>query len=436
MAKRLTGLFIAGFVLLCLASIVLYNVPPIHERLSPRLAGLRVQAWRYFNPPEEVVFVPEEQIDAIVQATLSALTPSPTTDSAETPIEAVDPIEPGPTITPTPSPTATPLPTAIPNQVSLTGIVHEYQSFNNCGPANLSMALSYWGWTGDQRDTAAFLRPGEYDKNVNPAEMQAFIEEQTDLQVMLRVGGDLEMIKRFLAAGYPVVIEKGYDPPDDDWMGHYQTFNAYDDETGQFMAQDSLIMPDFPVPYQVVEERWRDFNHVYLVIYPPDRESEVLSILGSQADQTYNYEYAVDLARSEIESLSGREQYFAWFNLGSNLLSLEDYVGAAQAFDNAFALYPTIPNDERPWRVMWYRDDPYEAYYHTERYQDIIDLANTTFFALGEYTLEESFYWRGLAHEALGKMNEAVFDLKKAVELNPRFEPARQELARLGVEIS
>jgi tetratricopeptide (TPR) repeat protein len=85
---------------------------------------------------------------------------------------------------------------------------------------------------------------------------------------------------------------------------------------------------------------------------------------------------------------------------------------------------------------MWYRDDPYEAYYHTERYQDIIDLANTTFFALGEYTLEESFYWRGLAHEALGKMNEAVFDLKKAVELNPRFEPARQELARLGVEIS
>ena len=436
MAKRLIGFLIAGFVLLCLASIIFYNLPPVHARLSPRLASLRVQAWRYLNPPEEVVFVPGEQIEAIVEATMSALTPSPLPNSTENPGQAATPTEPGPTITPSPSPTPTPLPTAIPGGASLSGIRHEYQSFNNCGPANLSMALSYWGWTGDQRDTAAFLRPGEYDKNVNPEEMQAFIDEQTDLEVTLRVGGDLETIKRFLAAGFPVVIEKGYDPEHDDWMGHYQTFNAYNDQAGQFTAQDSLIMPDFPVPYEVVEERWRDFNHVYLVIYPKEREAEVFSILGPQADQAYNYEYATELARSEIEALSGREQYFAWFNLGSNLVAQEDYAGAAAAFDNAFAVYPTISNEERPWRVMWYRDDPYEAYYHTGRYQDIIELANTTFFALGEYTLEESFYWRGLANEALGKMNEAIFDLNKAVELNPGFEPARQELARLGVEIS
>lgn len=435
MAKRLIGFFSAGFVLLCLAIVVLYNLPPIHERLSPRLASLRVQVRRYFNPPEEVVFVPEEQIEAIVQATLSALTPSPLPNSAATPTEAAAPTDPGPSITPSPSPTSTPLPTAIPGQVSLSGIRHEYQSFNNCGPANLSMALSYWGWVGNQRDTAAFLRPGEYDKNVNPAEMQSFIEEQTDLEVMLRVGGDLETIKRFLAAGFPVVIEKGYDPPHDDWMGHYQTFNAYDDEAGQFTAQDSLIMPDFPVPYEVVEEHWRDFNNVYLVIYPQEREAEVLSILGPKGDQAYNYEHAAQLAREEIETLTGREQYFAWFNLGSNLVAQEDYAGAAAAFDSAFAVYPTIAKEERPWRVMWYRDDPYEAYYHTGRYQDIIELANTTFFALGEYTLEESFYWRGLANEALGNMNEAIFDLKKAMELNPRYTLPREELARLGVEI-
>jgi tetratricopeptide (TPR) repeat protein len=436
MAKRLIGLSIAGFVLLCLASLVLYNIPPIHERLSPRLASLRVQAWRALNPPEEVVFVPQEQVEAIVQATLGALTPSSMPDSAETPTGTAAPTEPGPTVTPSPSPTATPPPTAIPGQVSLSGIRHEYQGFNNCGPANLSMALSYWSWVGDQRDTAAFLRPGEYDKNVNPSEMQAFIQEQTDLEVMLRVGGDLETIKRLLAAGFPVIIEKGYDPPHDDWMGHYQTFNAYDDESGQFTAQDSLIMPDFPVPYELVEDRWRDFNHVYLVIYPQEREAEILSILGPQADQTYNYEHAAQLAREEIEALSGRDQYFAWFNLGSNLVAQEDYAGAAAAFDSAFAVYPTIPAEERPWRVMWYRDDPYEAYYHTGRYQDIIELANTTFYALGEYTLEESFYWRGMANQALGKMNEAVFDLKKAVELNPRFAPAREELARLGEDIS
>jgi tetratricopeptide (TPR) repeat protein len=436
MAKRLIGLFTAGFVLLCLAIVLLYNLPPIHERLSPRLTSLRVQAWRALNPPEEVVFVPQEQLEAIVQSTLLAMTPSPPVDPTSS--HTLEPTSTGlgATATLTTTPTATPSPTAIPDQVLLTGIKHEYQQFNNCGPANLAMALSYWNWSGDQRDTAAFLRPGDYDKNVNPAEMQAFIEEQTNLEVMLRVGGDLDTIKRFLAGGFPVVIEKGYDPDHDDWMGHYQTFNAYDDEAGQFLAQDSLIMPDFPVPYELVTDRWRDFNNVYLVIYPLDREAEILSIIGPQADEIYNYEYAAQLARDEIGELNGREQYFAWFNLGSNLVALEEYNGAATAFDSAFTLYPNIPADERPWRVMWYRDDPYEAYYRMERYQDIIDLANTTFFALGEYTLEESFYWRGLANEALDKSNEALFDLRKAVELNPNFTPAREELARLEGQTS
>ena len=431
MAKRLISLFIAGFVLLCLASVILYNLPPIHERLSPRLANLRVQVWRALNPPEEVVFIPQEQIDAIVQSTLLAMTPSPTIAPTSSQTSEPSITELAATGVPSATPTITPSPTAIPAQVLLTGIKHEYQQFNNCGPANLSMALSYWDWSGDQRDTALFLRPGQYDKNVNPAEMQAFIQEETDLEVMLRVGGDLETIKRFIAAGYPVVIEKGYDPPHDDWMGHYLTFNGYDDEAGQFTAQDSLIMPDFPVPYELVAERWRDFNHVYLVIYPQEREAEIISILGPQVDETYNYEYAVEVARGEIDALSGRDQYFAWFNLGSNLVALEDYAGAAAAFDRAFALYPTIPAEERPWRVMWYRDDPYEAYYQTGRFQDIIDLANTTFFALGEYTLEESFYWRGLANEALGDLNGALFDLRKAVELNPNFTPAQDELDRL-----
>jgi tetratricopeptide (TPR) repeat protein len=195
-------------------------------------------------------------------------------------------------------------------------------------------------------------------------------------------------------------------------------------------------MPDFPVPYDQVEERWRDFNHAYLVIYPPEREAEIFSILGPQIDEANNYEYTAQRALQETEILSGRDQFFAWFNLGSALVSLGDYPAAAEAYDNAFAVYPSIPGEERPWRVMWYQDGPYAAYYHTGRFQDIIELANTTFFALGEYTLEESFYWRGLANEALGNMNEAIFDLKKAVELNPHFIPAREALARLGVEIS
>ena len=425
MLKRLPIILLAGLPLICLCAILVYFLPPVNQRLAWRVENLRVQVRRALNPPEQVVFVPQEQQDqiaAVVEATLRALTPSPT-------------ITVGPTQTPSPTAvseaTPTPQPTAIPSQVTLNGIRHEYQKFNNCGPANLSMALSYWGWQGDQRDTAAFLRPGEFDKNVMPSEMQAFVEQKTDLSALVRYGGDLQMIKRLIAAGFPVVIEKGYDPPDDDWMGHYLTLNGYDDAQGRFTAQDSLIMPDFPLPYEQIEQRWRDFDEVYLVIFPPEREAEVLAILGPQADETYNYQYAAGRAEQEIGEQAGRDQYFAWFNLGTNRVALGDFAGAAEAYDQAFTLYPSIPEDERPWRVLWYEVGPYAAYYQTGRYQDVVNLANTTFFALGEYTLEESFYWRGLANEALGDRNTALFDLRKAVELNPNFTQAVEQLARL-----
>ena len=429
MVKRLAIILIAGLPLVCLCAVFVYYLPPVNARLAWRVADLRVQVRRALNPPEQVVFVPQEQQDhiaAVVEATLRALTPS----SAAT----ASPTLPGPTETPPPAATPNQVPTPIPSQALLKGIRHEYQKFNNCGPANLSMALSYWGWQGDQRDTAAFLRPGEYDKNVMPGEMEAFVEQETDLKALVRYGGDLELLKRLIAAGFPVVIEKGYDPHDDDWMGHYLTLNGFDDAQGLFTAQDSLIMPDFPLPYDLVEQRWRDFDYVFLMIYPPDREAEVLAILGPQADETYNFQYAADRAVQETGEQTGRDQYFAWFNLGTNRVALEDYAGAAEAYDQAFALYPSIPEDERPWRVLWYEIGPYAAYYNTGRFQDVVNLANTTFFALGEYTLEESFLWRGLANEALGDRNTALFDLRKAVELNPNYMQAREQLERLEAE--
>lgn len=434
MAKRLFGLSLVMVCILCLASIVIYNLPQFHDSLSYRLVKLQTRVRYMINPPEQVVFVPQEQIDDAVERTLAAMSPSPSAtttpkkDATPTSVEATA------SIMPSATPTLTPSPTPIPDQVLLDGIRHEYQQFNNCGPANLSMALSYWGWDGNQSDTGSYLRYSTYDKNVMPNEMQSFVADNTNLQALTRVGGDLQTIKKLLAAGFPVVIEKGYDPPDDDWMGHYLTLNGYDDIQGIFTAQDSLIMPDFPLPYDVVDQRWRDFNHVYLVVYPLNRAGELEKVIGPQIDPKANYEHAVQNARQEIEELSGRDLYFAWFNLGSNLVALEDYSGAAAAYDQAFTLYPSIPEDERPWRVMWYQDGPYAAYYHEGRYEDVINLANTTFFALGEYTLEESFYWRGMAKLALDDYNGAVFDLKKVLELNPRFTPARIALDELGVE--
>lgn len=194
--------------LLALLGLV-YNLPFVQDRVGWRVSELRARIKYALSPPEEAVFTPDPTLQAMVQTTLSALTPTATLTST-----------PGPTQTPTVTPTPTIEPTPIPASVQLKGVRHEYQKWNNCGPANLSMALSYWGWQGDQRDTAAYLKPNARDKNVMPYEMAGYVEEETDLSVVVRVGGDVDLIKHFIAAGFPVLVEKGFEGEGfDGWMG-------------------------------------------------------------------------------------------------------------------------------------------------------------------------------------------------------------------------
>jgi len=423
--------------LTCLAGIILYNFTPIHYKVSRLVNDLQAQVFYALNPPQEVVFVPQEgQVEAIVDATMQAL--EQTANISPSPTGSATPTQPGPTLTPQPSPTSTPTITPIPEIFTLAGLKHEYQQMNNCGPTTLAMALSFWGWQGDQRDTRLYLRPNFAtvdDKNVNPAEMADYVEKFTGLKALVRVGGDLDMLKRLVAAGFPVVIEKGFQPPKEDWMGHFEVINGYDDTRQRFITQDSYIMSDFPVPYeQLTESWWRDFNYAYLVIYPPEREAELLSILGPQADPIYNYRHAAQIASEETQQLSGRDQFFAWFNLGTSLAMLQDYPGAAAAYDQAFAHYAYLPMEERPWRTLWYQDGPYQAYYHNGRFQDVIELANTTLAYMQKPVLEESFYWRGLAREQTGDLDGAISDLKKSVELNSNFAPGYEQLQRLGIQ--
>jgi hypothetical protein len=439
--RRLLLVVLLLSVLACgLIGIFLYNFPPIHERLAWRIANLRAEIRYALNPPEEVVFVPEEQqdlIDAIVQATLQALTPD--AQATQTLSSAtLTPTRPGPTSSPFPSPAPTLTPTPIPEKVELTGIVHEYQKFNNCGPANLSMALSYWGWQGNQYDTRAYLRPSFEidDKNVNPFEMVDFVETQTDFKALWRVGGDLELLKRFVAAGFPVMIEKGLQPPKEYWLGHYEIISGYNEANSQFIVYDSYIGPDYayPIPYSEVASYWPHFNKVYVVIYPPDRQAQVMALLGPQADPSYNFQYAAQKALDEATVLTGRDQFFAWYNRGSNLVYLGEYAAAAEAYDTAFAIFATLPEQERPWRILWYQTGPYPAYYYTQRYQDLINLAYTTLVNVDKPVLEETYYWRGMSKEAMGDGDGAIADLKRAAGLNPRSTDAVEQLNRLGVE--
>ena len=422
--KRSRYILFFLFVLISLS--VIYNLPPVQERLGWRISEWRARFQYALSPPEEIVFLPKENdIWSTPIRPAQTLTPVPRlTNRTEIPF----------TKQPDSSLTATPTFTPIPKSMQLDGFRHEYQTWNNCGPATLAMALSFWGWEGDQRPIAAFTKPNSRDKNVMPYELVAYVEEKTELEVVYRAGGEIERLRRFLAAGFPILIEKGFEGRDlEGWMGHYVLVSGYNDTSQQFTLQDSYYGPDQVMKYQDLESYWRAFNFTYLIVYPSDRQAEVAALLGFQLDKEYNNRYAAQKASDEIPLLTGRAQYFAWFNRGSSLVQLQDYTGAAAAYDEAFALYPDIPKKDRPWRMLWYQTGPYWAYYYSGRYQDVIELATTTLDAMSEPVLEETYYWRALARQVTGDSKGALKDLQSALKHHPGFEPALMELQQMGV---
>jgi hypothetical protein len=427
-----TSIIVVALVtcLLCILAFTCYNIPPIHDRLAWRIDALRTQIKYFFNPPQDNVFIPSvPQVDVIVQETLQAMIATPTieSDSSTTPLDRS---------------TATPIPTPLPPNINLDGIRYQTQhgNWNYCAPANLTMALSYWGVNLNKLDVGNYLKPDEKnDKNVMPYEMQNFVETNTNLRLIYRMGGDLILLKTLIANGFPVMVERGAayshaecSTCDEYWLGHYQIFTGYDEARGLFIAQDSFKQPDYEVPYNILEPAWRSFNYIFIVVYPIDRESELLTVLGPWADNSWANQHALDIALNETQTLSGLEQFFAWFNAGTSYVNLLKYSEAAIAYDNAFSIYAILDKKERPFRILWYQTGPYYAYYQTGRFQDVIDLTTQTLNALSVPALEESYVWRARARAALGDINGAIEDLNLSLKYHPGFQPGLDELRKLG----
>lgn len=421
------------FIPLVLLCAIAYLIPAVRSRVDWRVELVRSQVRYALFPPEEAVFTPQDQVAAIVQATMQALTAMPTNTATVTPTWT-----PGPTQPPTVTPTPTLSPTPLPNAVKLTGIkyVDQHGKYNYCAPANLAMALNYWGWTGTRDELGEIVKPFERDLNVMPYELVDYVNENTTYRAIWRAGGNFALLKKMVAAGFPVLVERGAFMKDlsgkVSWMGHYQLITGYDDALGRMIAQDSFYRADFPVSYEEMQTGWRAFNYVFVLVYSPEREADVSALLGDYWDAEKATRIAFKTAEQEMQSLTGVERYFATFNRGTSLVNLQDYSGAAATYDQAFGLYEDVPTNQRPWRILWYQTGPYFAYYYAGRYQDLIDLASLTLKNANSPYLEETYYWRGLGYLMVGQQADAIADFRTALEYHPGFSPAVAQLQALG----
>ncbi len=309
----------------------------------------------------------------------------------------------------------------LPPAARVDGLRFEFQTWCNCGPVNLTMVLSYYGWTHDQQTAAAWLKPTVADKNVSPGDLVAYVEHQTELptlRALWRYGGDLERIKGFIAAGMPVIVESGFQPPEHEWMGHYITVVAYDDAVQTLWVYDSYNGigrgAGEELSYAEFDAWWRHFNRLMVIVYPQEHEAEVLALLGPLADPDSAAQTALVQAQAEIAASPG--DVWAYFNLGTSSTATGEYAAAVQAFDHAFRL-------GLPFRMLWYQFGPYEAYYRTGRYYDVLRLADETEAITAE--VEETKVWRGLTLAALGRPTDALAQFDAALSFNPHSAVAR-----------
>lgn len=449
-----TRLGLALVIVFAVAALGLWQFGPelgnaLPERVRPYLPAPVLAAMSEPLPdalPAPQQPVPVAAVDPLLDAPSTAVPlptpsvrPSPTPEQnelaeapASTPMAVVTPA----VTVPLPTATATATPRPLPAQVRLNGVDIVPQKFNNCGPANLSMVLGYHGLDHDQLAVAAVIRPTYEDRNVSPQEMATYVREQTELAATVFHGGTLEQLRALLAAGLPVIVEKGLE--DDGvtgWMGHYLTLYGYDDAAREFLARDTFLGPweeDGYESYDSLLRQWRQFNNVLIVVHEPVLQPVVDEILGPGADDpAAMWASAVEQARAAVRA--NADDAFAWFNLGSSLAGQAQLTGDPATWSRAAASFDQARLHGLPARMLWYQFMPYEAYLAAGRPHDVVDLAEATLLTRGGRAVEETYLYLGHARRALGEEMEARLAYEQAVTLSPTSATAAAAQAALAV---
>lgn len=320
---------------------------------------------------------------------------------------------PNPTPTLEPSPTPYPLITP-PLTKELVGGSHSFQTFNNCGPAALSMALSYYGITVSQGELGQALRPyqnpqGDNDDKSVTLEELAEKSKEYNLVPYHRPNGNMELIKQLIAYDIPIIARTLLTTSED--IGHYRVVKGYDDSTGEIIQDDSLQGRDLRYPYLDFDLLWKQFNYEYLVLATPDKIEIVENILGENVDEKVAWQKAVDRAKQQL--VQNPEDLYARLNLSVAYFNIGNYSESVLEYEKIETLLS--------FRTLWYQTEPIEAYFALGNYDRVLSMTDKI---LGNENraFSELYVLRGLVYERQGEDNLASAEFDKAVLYNERLD--------------
>ncbi len=246
----------------------------------------------------------------------------------------------------------------------LTNPKHTYQTFNNCGPATLSMILSWFGVDATQKELGDKMRPYQHpkgdndDKTIFTYEFVGWAQEY-GLSAFRGVNGDIELLKTFTANGIPVVVKTWLNVNDD--IGHFRVVRGFDQQRQVIIQDDSYHGKDKRISYFDFLSMWQPFNYDYVVVYPKDMEDTVMAILGDEVDQQVAWQHA--LTRAQEEQKLDPENPYPGFNISTSAYHLNDYQQSASAYESV--------EDRLPRRMLWYQIEPIQAYQQLGNYERV-----------------------------------------------------------------
>lgn len=328
------------------------------------------------------------------------------------------------TVQPSPQSTPAPTPSQLPAAKTIPTTYHVFQTFNNCAPAALSLALSYYGIHKSQEELANDLRPYNNPKGVNddksttPDELGAKAEEY-GLTPYFRANGSIDLLKRLIANDMPVVMRTLLEPNKD--FAHYRVIKGYDDTTQEMIQDDSFQGKNIRYSYGEFLALWKPFNYEYLVLAPPDKREAIKAILGEEADERIAWQNAVRTAEEEL--LQDPEDIRARFNLSVALYYVGDYERSVNEFKKIESVLPKI--------TMWYQIEPIRAYAALGDFGRVFVLSDKILSG-GNPAFSELYILRGESYVAQGNTAAAKEEFEKAVLYNRNLKAAKEALASVS----
>jgi hypothetical protein len=310
-----------------------------------------------------------------------------------------------------------------PASYSLEGATFISQSFNNCGPAAMSMVFSTYDLQVSQEELASKMRPynnplgGDDDKSVFPNEFVNTAKEY-GFESLHRPNGDLNLVKKLIANDVPVVVRTWLNPGED--VGHFRIIRGYDDEAQVFIQDDSYQGSGLTYTYDQVMEMWKPFNYSYILIYPKEKQEVVETILGENLDEKVAYQNA--LKRAEEDLKNDPNDAYAEFNKSTAYFHLGDTKRAVASYDKA--------KDGLPDRILWYQYEPLYAYQKEKKYDRIFAISEGI-LNNGNRAYSELYQMRGEIYRERGDIDAARAEFEQALFYNSNFEPAKKSLAAL-----